>query len=218
VPLQQFFHQVERLVALRYPDLLGMDTSAFRAALEPLAQYVPEEAPPTPEVECGKASFVLIINSPLAPVRATLQLIERRGKTAVERLSPIEPERFTPIEAIELPAGNAYLMHDIDRGKDTLNVAPDAALESIDVLGRSPLTIEEGVALLTHFPEFLQPNNCFSLLASRCGDKRVPALWLSEGRPKLGWCWAGNPHTWLGSASCAKRSSAVELPVAAYAK
>ena len=78
--------------------------------------------------------------------------------------------------------------------------------------------IEEGVALLTHFPEFLQPNNCCSLLASRCGDKRVPALWLSEGRPKLGWCWAGNPHTWLGSASCAKRSSAVELPVAAYAK
>ncbi|MGQ0669203.1 MAG: DUF5701 family protein [Actinomycetota bacterium] len=20
--------------------------------------------------------------------------------------------------------------------------------------------------------------------------------------PRLGWCWAGNPHTWLGSASC----------------
>ncbi|MEK8108885.1 DUF5701 family protein [Micromonospora sp. M12] len=21
------------------------------------------------------------------------------------------------------------------------------------------------------------------------------------GRTKLGWCWYGNPHTWLGSAS-----------------
>jgi Family of unknown function (DUF5701) len=73
------------------------------------------------------------------------------------------------------------------------------------------LTVAEGVALLIQFPEFLQPNNCFSLLASRCGDKRVPALWLSEGRPKLGWCWAGNPHTWLGSASCGKRKGCVSF-------
>ncbi|WP_371413026.1 DUF5701 family protein [Thiomonas sp. X19] len=60
-------------------------------------------------------------------------------------------------------------------------------------------------------PDFLQPNHCFSMLASRCGDKRVPALWLSESRPKLGWCWAGNPHTWLGSASCANRVGVVRL-------
>jgi hypothetical protein len=33
----------------------------------------------------------------------------------------------------------------------------------------------------------------------------VTAIWISKGAPKLGWCWAGNPHTWLGSASCAKR-------------
>jgi hypothetical protein len=140
-----------------------------------------------------------------------LPLIQRRGKAAIERLYPVEVERFAPIEAVELPSGHAYLMVDVERGKETLNLTPDAALEAIHARGRSPLTIEEGVALLTHFPEFLQPNNCFSLLASRCGDRRVPALWLSEGRPKLGWCWAGNPHSWLGSASCARRSSGVEL-------
>nr|WP_241825441.1 DUF5701 family protein [Micromonospora sp. CB01531] len=22
-----------------------------------------------------------------------------------------------------------------------------------------------------------------------------------HGAPKLGWCWYGNPHTWLGSAT-----------------
>jgi hypothetical protein len=213
MPPQQFIHQVERLVALRYPDLLSMDAPTFRAALEPLAGQIPAGAFVTPDREKGTTSFVLVINSPLAPVRATLPLVERRGKAAVERLFPIDPEQLRPIEGVDLPAGQAYLILEIDRGRDTLNVTPDAALESIDRVGRSPLTIEEGVALLTHFPEFLQPNNCFSLLASRCGDKRVPALWLSEGRPKLGWCWAGNPHTWLGSASCATRSSGVELPV-----
>jgi hypothetical protein len=40
---------------------------------------------------------------------------------------------------------------------------------------------------------------------SRRGDQRVPAFWISEGRPKLGGCWDGNPHTWLGTAACARR-------------
>ena len=26
-------------------------------------------------------------------------------------------------------------------------------------------------------------------------------MWISERAPKLGWCWDGNPHTWLGTAS-----------------
>jgi hypothetical protein len=51
----------------------------------------------------------------------------------------------------------------------------------------------------------LKTANAFSLLGSRRGDRRVPALWLSGGRPRLGWCWAGAPHFWLGSASCAER-------------
>jgi hypothetical protein len=59
--------------------------------------------------------------------------------------------------------------------------------------------------VLTHHPDFLSKNNCFSLLASRRADRRVPALWISAGAPRLGWCWAGNRHTWLGSASCGAR-------------
>ena len=25
-------------------------------------------------------------------------------------------------------------------------------------------------------------------------------------RPKLGWCWDRNPHSWLGAASCLRRA------------
>jgi Family of unknown function (DUF5701) len=84
-------------------------------------------------------------------------------------------------------------------------VTPDDALPRIAAAGRSPLTIEEGIAVLTHHPGILRSRNAFSLPGSRRGDKRVPALWTSKGRPRLGWCWAGNPHTWLGSASCGSR-------------
>lgn len=76
---------------------------------------------------------------------------------------------------------------------------------------RTPLTIEEGLTALIHDPEYLQPNHCFMLLGSRAGDKRVPAVWLSGPTPRLGWCWEGNPHSWLGFASCAYRSPGVML-------
>jgi len=105
-----------------------------------------------------------------------------------------------------------YLLFDVDRGGETLNVRPNDALVSITALGRSPLTVDEGIAFITHFPQSLEKNNCFSLLGSRCGDRRVPALWISGKAPKLGWCWAGNPHTWLGSASCASRAGAPQAP------
>jgi hypothetical protein len=98
-----------------------------------------------------------------------------------------------------------YLAVDIDTGKGTLNITPDEAMKIIKKENRSPLTIDEGIALITHHAEILKKNNSFSLLGSRCGDRRVPALWISGGKPKLGWCWAGNPHTWLGSASCGNR-------------
>lgn len=80
-------------------------------------------------------------------------------------------------------------------------MTPAAAVDAMAAVGRLPITIDEGIALVTQFPAALASNRCFSLVGSRCGDRRVPALWISQGAPKLGWCWHGNPHTWLGSAS-----------------
>jgi Family of unknown function (DUF5701) len=110
--------------------------------------------------------------------------------------------RFAP--TVELPPG-PYVLEDVDTGGAYLDVTPDDALPRILAAGRSPLTVEEGLALLERDPDLLRTHNAFSLLASRCGDRRVPALWTSKGRSRLGWCWAGNPHTWLGSASCGRR-------------
>ena len=107
-----------------------------------------------------------------------------------------------------VPAGSddtAYLLLDVDTGGSTLDMPPDLAMNRIREHGRSPLTIEEGVAVVTHYPDLLRSRDCFSMLGSRCGDRRVTAVWLSVGRPRLGWCWAGATHTWLGSASCGAR-------------
>ncbi len=90
-------------------------------------------------------------------------------------------------------------------------MAPEAALPTLAGRGRTPLTVAEGVALITQFPALLEHNKCFSLAGSRADDRRVPALWISKRSPKLGWCWAGAPHTWLGVASAGRRVGAPSL-------
>jgi hypothetical protein len=115
--------------------------------------------------------------------------------------------RFHPLPDLDVP-GAPYLMVDVDTGADTLNLPPAEALPRIAEAGRSPLTLAEGLAVLVSHPGVLRSRNCFSLLGSRAGDKRVPALWVSGRRPRLGWCYQGAPHSWLGSASCGARLTA----------
>jgi hypothetical protein len=149
--------------------------------------------------------FVLVLGREVVGAEGSMPLVEQDGRRGFVDMNPTEPAAFSPIDDLGVPAGPAYLTVDIDTGKETLNVTPDDALPRIADRGRSPLTIEEGVAVLTHYPGALRSMNAFSLLGSRSGDRRVPALWTSKGSPRLGWCWAGNRHTWLGSASCTSR-------------
>lgn len=149
---------------------------------------------------------ILTISRDVLPVATAASHIQRRGEQVVlGHLEPEELDGFVPIAAVELPDAPAYLAVDVDLGSDSRNVRPEEALRSILQAGRSPLTLDEGIALVLQQPDVIATNWGFSMAGSRRGDQRVPALWISEGRPKLGWCWDRNPHTWLGTASCAGR-------------
>ena len=202
---QELERQLETLVARGYPAAAGLSERVFRARLAPLAERLEElSARKTGE----RVPFVIVVGSALVPRAAAVPLMELGGKRGFTDMPAEDLDRFAPTELVALPGGPAYLVADVDTGEDTLNVTPEDALQTIVKRRRSPLTIEEGVALVTHYPELLKTKNCFSILGSRCGDRRVPALWISKGSPRLGWCWAANPHTWLGSASCGRRVGA----------
>lgn len=115
-----------------------------------------------------------------------------------------DPDRYGPVDP-DVPLDRPYLVTGFEPGIEYRNLPPDQALTDITDRGRLPLTIEEGLAVFLHDPETLQRNACWSLAGSRRGDRRVPALWISANAPKLGWCYAGAPHTWLGTASIAAR-------------
>lgn len=207
-PMQlEFERQLENLVLLGYPALSGRSEGAFRALFEPLRARVVEEQAAVAQ-EAGGAPSVLVVRKELVRPEAAMAVTTLGKGAGFTELTPRVSDDFGAITSVTLPAGPAYLALGIDTGAEYLNVAPEQALLSIQAAGRSPMTIEEGVAVVTQFPELLRKNACFSLPGSRGSDQRVPAIWISSGRPRLGWCWDRNPHTWLGSASCAGRFGA----------
>jgi hypothetical protein len=205
--LEEFDRQVENLLAKNYPIAANLTPSDFIKHIEPLRERVVSLVAPEVDLTTGILPFVVVVKSDLVPTDTAMALVAREGKSGITKLFPHIPTDFHTITGVHIPTAPVYLLVDIDRGHASLNVRPSDAFQAINKSGRSPLTIDEGVAIVTHFPEFLMKNNCFSLLASRhTGDQRVPAIWINAKKePNLGWCWDGNPHTWLGSASCVKR-------------
>ena len=201
--LREFDHQVGTLLRKGYAERAGLSERAFLRVVEPLKERLPEQP-----VDGGRTPFVIVIDTALVPAGEAMPLVELAGNRGFTEMEWNDLDRFHPIDGLAVPAGPAYLAAELDTGRDTLDVTPDDALELIIRPNRSPLTLAEGLALVTHFPELLRTQHCFSMLGSRCGDRRVTAMWISGGRPRLGWCWAGNPHTWLGSASCGSRVGA----------
>ena len=152
----------------------------------------------------GRSGSTTTNGMPDLPVVAVLEAAHMVGGAGFTTMEADDLARFRPLPELDVPAA-PYLLLDVDTGPDTLNVPPSEALPRITAAGRSPLTVAEGLSVLAAEPGVLRTRSCFSLLGSRAGDKRVPALWVSARRPRLGWCYQGAPHTWLGSASCAGR-------------
>ena len=183
----------------------------MRPAAEAIESTVEETSP-------SQVPFVLVLTRELAAPESTVPLLRLDGpKGPGTRPGQVDRNHgegdlanYHPVEDCA-PPGAAYLLVDVERGEEFCNVTPEDATATIRSRGRSPLTIDEGIALVTQAPHVLEPNKCFMLAGSRRsarpGDRRVPALWISERAPKLGWCWDGNPHTWLGTASAGRRAA-----------
>lgn len=201
--------QIDTLLSRDVPALVGLGAAAFDALLDPL-RHLADGLPDLPAPAAGRAPLVLVLTrAVLAPEQALplLRLAPGGRKPGVldRNHEPGSLAGYEPIREVDLPDHPAYLLLDIDRGAEFRSVRPEDALPVILGRGRTPLTIDEGVSATLHAPELLEANHCFMLSGSRRGDRRVPAMWISARAPKLGWCWDGNPHTWLGVASCGVR-------------
>ena len=155
-----------------------------------------------------------------APPSALAPALRRGDKEGFVVGDMTDVDDFAPV--VEVPSAPVHLLEDLDRGDRLANWSPEEAAPEIARTGRTPLLLTEAVQWVIQDPEVLARNACFMTIGSRLRkpngrfDARTPAVWISNGTgrdgrerkdaPKIGWCWWGNRHTWLGFASAGSRS------------
>jgi len=197
---QELERQLTTLHTAGYPALAGLTPEAFSAQVETLRPLLPKvDASPD-----AALPFLVVVRRELVPTVAAVERFQVKGRGGWTDMAD-EIDGYRPIEGLDVPEAGVYLLADVSTGPETLGVRPADALPMIRLAGRTPLTVDEGVALVTQLPTSLTELNAFQAVGSRTGNKRIPSFWLSKGAPRLGWCWDGNPHSWLGSASGSTR-------------
>lgn len=189
--------QLDRIVALGYPDVADMSADAFRALARPLIRALENS-------DLGE-------NILLVPTRELVTPESLIARTSIDRMAgfttmpPRDIVSFLPTSGFEPPEGPFYLVIEPHTGTCYVNREPDVARKLIESDERLPLTLEEGLAIATQHPEWLLEKNGFNLLGSRSADGRVPSIWMSQSAPRLGAVWPNSRHTWLGNAYCLAR-------------
>ncbi|MEU6665540.1 DUF5701 family protein [Streptomyces sp. NPDC046727] len=125
---------------------------------------------------------LLAVHPDRAPASALAPLLRRAGKPGFVVVDMPDVDLFAPLDTVALPDAPLYFLTGLDRGDHMANWSPDEALPALNT------------------------------------EARTPAIWISNGTgrdgrerrdaPKVGWCWAGNRHTWLGFASATGRRTA----------
>jgi hypothetical protein len=195
--------QAERLLAVGAHERAGLSAADLRAA-------------------AAGSDGLLVIAPELLPASALVELLTWRERPVFVVVDMTDLDDFTPVHDAVAPPGPAHLLRDPDRGDRYRNCTPDETLPQIRAAGRTPLTVVEGLTWLLQCPEVLERGACTMTIGSRMRradgslDARTPALWISNGTgrdgrdrrgaAKVGWCWAGNRHTWLGIASASGRT------------
>ena len=178
--------QLDRIVALGYPDVADMSAAAFRALAEPLIGALEHS---------DLGSNILLV-----PTRELVSPESLIARTSINRMAgfttmpPRDIASFLPQDGFMPPEGPFYLVVDPHTGTCYINREPDVARKLIDSDERLPLTLEEGLAIATQHPEWLLEK-----------DGRVPSIWMSQNAPRLGAVWPNSKHTWLGNAFCMAR-------------
>ena len=209
--------QAERLVDLG----LAADPDGLRARAAQLELTVPAGSLLVLHERALPASVLAPHLRLPAPGRAGAAGEVREGFVVVDMT---DVDEFRPTAHAELPDADVYAVVAPRRGDEMRNWSPEEALPALVAAGRSPLTLVEGIHWALQVPEVIEANACFMTVGSRkikadgTFDSRTPALWISsgtgrdgrerKGAPKVGWCWWGNRHTWLGFASAEGRAGA----------
>ena len=152
--MELFSKQIKTIAERKFHIPTGLSESDFiDRHLMPLKQLLLEPDKDT-KIEENHIPILVVIPNNIVSLSYQLQSI-RKGIDDIQLEHIIQPEWFENAKGVSTP-DKPYLLLDVETGYGMKNITPKKCLKIFSDKGRLPLTVDEGIALICHFPEVLE--------------------------------------------------------------
>jgi hypothetical protein len=223
-----FAKQIRTIIERKLNLPTGLSESEFvNRHLMPLKQSLAQNIKDTKGEE-SRIPLLIVVPNSVVPLSYQLERIrESMDDMRLEHI--IKPEWFENAKGVSTP-GKPYLLVDVETGHGMKNTTPKKCVETFTDEGRFALTVDEGIALILHFPEVLE-NHWIdlpgSVLIHKCVGEEVMKRGMLNSLPpafakatfvptlnyifynylRLYYIYEVTETPYSGSASCAQRLS-----------
>jgi hypothetical protein len=149
-----FNEQLSRIIESKFHIIAKLCKSDFiNHYIMPLKKLIVECHAETDFRE-NRIPFLIVVPHNIVPLSYQLDTIrESINEKHLEYI--IKPEWFENAKGVSTP-NKPYLILDVETGYAMKNITPKKCVEIFNNEGKFALTIDEGIALITHFPEVLE--------------------------------------------------------------
>ena len=228
ISIELFSQQINTIIERKFHVVTGLSESDFiDRHIMPLQQLFVKNGEVT-KIDESRIPILVVVPHTIVPLNYQLERI-RESINDIQLEHIIKPEWFENAKGVSTP-DKPYLLLDVETGYAMKNTTPKKCVQTFSSAGRFALTIDEGIALISHFPEVLEshwvdlPGSVLihkfvgedvmkrgmlsSLPPAFAKATFVPTLnYLYYNYLKLYYIYEGTETPYSGSASCGNRSS-----------
>jgi hypothetical protein len=152
--VELFSKQTNTIIERRFHIPTGLSESEFtKRHIMPLKQLLVKNLAVT-ELKQNRIPILIVIPNTIVPLSYQLERVRESFKDIrLEHI--IRPEWFENAQGVSTP-DKPYLLLDVETGYAMKNTTPKKCVKIFNDEGRSALTVDEGIALVSHFPEILE--------------------------------------------------------------
>lgn len=149
-----FSQQIKTITERRFHEATGLSESDFiNRHIMPLKQLLVNNDKDT-TIDESRITILVVVPHIIVPLSYQLEMI-RESINDVQLEHLIKPEWFENAKGVSTP-DRPYILLDVETGYAMKNTPPKKCVQRFRDAGRFALTVDEGIALISHFPGVLE--------------------------------------------------------------
>lgn len=152
--VELFSQQLNTIIERKFHIPTGLSESDFiNRHIMPLKQLLAKNTKDT-TIEKSHIPILIVVPNTIVPLSYQLERT-RESINDIQLKHIIKPEWFENAQGVSTP-DKPYLLLDVETGYAMKNTPPKKCVKSFNDQGRFALTVDEGIALISHCPEVLE--------------------------------------------------------------